>query len=126
MDTTIVLARISGIIFLLIGLSFMNKSYMEAIIDEMGNSKALFWFAGLVLAVLGSVMLGVYSTWSYHWPVLITILGWIALLKGMVIMLFPASWYAFYRKFKPSGIIMISGVAALISGIILLYQGFVR
>jgi uncharacterized membrane protein len=126
MDTIIILARISGIMCLLIGLSMMNKNYMAAIIDEMENSKLSYWLTGFIAAVLGSVMLAFYSTWSGHWPVLITILGWLALLKGITIMLFPASsWHSFYRKFKVSGIVMFSGIIALIVGIILLYKGFI-
>ncbi len=126
MDTIIVLARISGIMCLLIGLSVMNKKYMAAIVGELENSKAMFWFAGFIAALLGAITLAFYSTWSFHWPVLITILGWLALLKGIVIMLFPTSlWHSFYRKFKAGGIIMFSGIIALLFGIILLYKGFI-
>lgn len=81
MDTTIVLARISGIMCLLIGLSVLNKKYMSAITNELENSKALFWFLGFMAVLIGAVTLEFYSTWSLHWPVLITILGWAALLK---------------------------------------------
>jgi uncharacterized membrane protein len=125
MDSVIVLARISGIMCLLIGLSVMNKSSMATIMDELERSKAVFWFIGFMAALLGAIMLNVYSTWSAHWPVLLTILGWLALLKGIAIMLFPSSaWHSFYRKFKASGIVMFSGILALLVGIILLYKGF--
>ncbi len=125
MDSVIVLARISGIMCLLIGLSVMNKSNMAAIMYELESSKGLFWFIGFMAALIGAIMLAVYSTWSAHWPVLLTILGWLALLKGIAIMLFPSSaWHSFYRKFKASGIVMFSGIIALLVGIILLYKGF--
>jgi hypothetical protein len=125
MDTTIVLARICGIMCLLIGLSVMNKNLMTTMINELENSKALFWFVGFVAALIGAVTLAFYSTWSLHWPVLITILGWLALLKGIAIMLFPASLSPVYRKFKASGIIMFSGIIALLVGAVLLYKGFI-
>ena len=126
MNTTIVLARISGIMCLLIGLSVMNKKFMAAVIDDILNSKALFWFIGFVAAMIGAIVLAFYSTWNAHWPVLITILGWLALLKGIAIMLFPGSMsHSVYRKFKTGGIIMFSGVIAIIFGIILLYKGFI-
>lgn len=126
MDNTIILARIGGTICLLLGLSVMNKSYMAAMINELENGKALFWFFGFVAALIGSITLAFYSTWSMQWPVLITILGWLALLKGIIIMLFPvSSWHSFFRKFKGSGIIMFSGGLSLLFGIILLYKGFI-
>jgi threonine/homoserine/homoserine lactone efflux protein len=125
MDTTIILARISGFICLLLGLSIMNKKFMAGVIDELLNSKALFWFIGFVAAVIGTIMLAFYSTWNAHWPVLITILGWLALLKGIAIMLMPGYMNrSVYRKFKTSGIIMFSGIIGIIFGLILLYKGF--
>ena len=125
MDTTIILARISGIMCLLIGLSVMNKSFMSSVIDDILNSKALFWFIGFVAVMIGAIVLAFYSTWSVHWQVLLTIIGWLALLKGTAIMLFPGSMnHAVYRKLKTSSIIMVSGIIAILFGIILLYKGF--
>ncbi len=126
MYTTIVLAKISGLMCLAIGLSVLNKKSMAVIIDELLNSKnrALFWFVGFVAALIGAVTLSFYNTWSFHWPVLITILGWAALLKGVIIMLFPDSLLSYYKKLKINGIVMFGGVVALIFGIILLYKSF--
>ncbi len=109
---------------MLTGLSVMNKSYVGAMIDELENSKTLFWFMGFVTVVLGSVTLGFYSTWTFDWPVIITIIGWMMLLKGMLIMLFPATWVPLYKKFHLNGMVTVSGAIAIIVGIILLYEGF--
>lgn len=126
METTLVLAKISGLMCLLIGLSVLNKNFMTTIVDEVLNNKALFWFIGFVAALIGSIVLAFYSTWSAHWPVLLTIVGWLALLKGIAIMLFPGYMnHSVYRKFKASGIIMFSGVIAMLVGIILLYKSLV-
>ena len=38
---------------------------------------------------MGTVMLALYNTWSKSWRVLVTIIGWLALIKGAVLMLFP-------------------------------------
>lgn len=124
MDNTIILARVCGIMCLVVGLTAINKSFITSVINELENSKAMFWFAGFVAALLGAIVLALYSAWSPHWRVLITILGWLSLLKGVVIMLAPASLMSFYRKFKTSGIIVFSGIIGLLVGIILLYKGF--
>ena len=120
-----VMARIAGVMCVAISLSVFNRKSMSAIINELEGSRALFWFVGFVAALIGAISLAFYSTWSAHWPVLITILGWLSLLKGLAIMLFPGSTaHSFYRKFKDSGIVMFSGLISLIVGIILLYKGF--
>lgn len=124
MNITLGLARVSGIICLLIGLSVMNKKYMAAIVSEIENSKALLWTLGFMAAVLGLVSLSIYNAWSGDWKVLLTILGWVSLLKGIAIMAFPAaSWHSLHRKYK-SDIFVYSGGLALILGIILVYFGF--
>ncbi len=125
MDASIVLAKISGIMCLLVGLTALNKKYIAAIIDELESSKALFWFIGFVAALIGAVILALYSAWGFNWRVLITILGWLSLLKGIAITLFPDSLMSFYKKFKASGIILFSGVIAIIFGVILLYKAFI-
>lgn len=98
MDTTIVLAKICGVMCVLIGLSVLNKRAMAAIIDDLLKSVALFWFVGFVAVLIGLVTLKFYRAWSFSWPVLITILGWLSLLKGAVIMLFPEFLSSFTRK----------------------------
>ena len=125
MDTLIVLARISGIMCLLVGLTALNKKFIGAVISEFESSKVLFWSAGFTAALLGSILLALYSTWNAHWQVLLTILGWLALLKGILIMLFPGWLMSVYKKLKTSGIIMFSGIIGILFGLVLLYKGFI-
>ncbi len=125
METILVLARVSGIVCLLVGLSVMNKAYISAMIDELEHSKTLFWFIGFITMILGLVVLSLYNVWSFDWPVFLTIVGWAMLLKGTAIMLFPNTWVPMYKKFKLNGIVMTSGVISIVVGLILLYEGFV-
>lgn len=125
MDTLIVLARISGIMCLLVGLTALNKKFIGAVISEFESSKVLFWSAGFTAALLGSILLSLYNTWNAHWPVLLTILGWLALLKGVIIMLFPGWLITSYKKIKTGDIIMLSGIIGILFGVILLYKGFI-
>lgn len=125
MDPIIVLARVTGLMCLLIALSVFNRKSMSAIINDLERSIALFWSLGFLAALLGIIILSLYSTWSMQWTVLITILGWLALLKGIIAMLFPGSLaHSVLRRFKNSGIIMFSGIVSLIFGLVLLYKGF--
>jgi uncharacterized membrane protein len=123
--TILTMAKISGLLCVLIGLSTMNARAMSAVTAEMEQRQGFFWFVGFVAAVLGATMLAFYSQWTTHWPVLLTVLGWAAVLKGGAIMLFPRTlWNSVYGRLKVGPTIRISGVIALVLGIVLLYEGY--
>ena len=125
MDVAVVLARVWGVACVVVGLSLLNRKNIGAVVSGLESSRALFWLTGFVTVVLGAVSLAVYGAWDGGWQVLLTILGWLALIKGVAITLWPSSLMSFYRKFKVESLAPISGAIALVIGIILLYVGFV-
>lgn len=86
---SILLAKILGIYFLAIGLSFvMNpdlfKRYAKLVKDEG------FMTLGAIIALfLGATIVSLHNLWIFAWPVLITILGWWSLIKGFGILAYP-------------------------------------
>ena len=93
--------------------------------DELARSKALTWLAGLLTFVIGVASVSFYHAWSSDWRVVVTIFGWLTVLKGAFITLFPTASIAFYRKALTSTVMTVSGVVAVLIGIVLLYLGTV-
>lgn len=48
---------------------------------------------------MGMVIVALYNVWRADWRVLVTVLGWLTVIKGAVIMLLPSSMMLFYRRF---------------------------
>ncbi len=118
------LALFWGATLLVIGLSVFNKRFILNVVQEIENSKALLWLNGFIAFILGAATLSLYSEWTSDWRVVITIVGWLCILKGIGLMVFPGTFLAIYKKFKVEPAIMVSGVIAILLGLGLLYLGF--
>ena len=51
---------------------------------------------------------------------LITLLGWLGLIKGTYILIFPNSTISIYKKFNKDGILVFGGILAIILGLLFL------
>jgi Na+/proline symporter len=123
MNTPIVLADLYGGLLVIVGLTAFKKNYLKSLFEELAKSEGLLWMAGLFTFALGVVSLALYSTWSSNWEVLITIAGWLALLKGIFLTLFGKTAIKFYRKMIKGSMPAIIGVIAVILGVVFLYYG---
>ena len=93
------------------------------VMTDLANSKGLAWTLGIVTFLAGAVTVSLYNVWSSSWEVLVSIIGWLLLIKGVFITLFPNASIPFYRKVASNSLLVISGVIAIIIGVILLYLG---
>ena len=93
--------------------------------NDLVNNQGLLWVTGLVTFVMGTVMLALYNTWSKSWRVLVTIIGWLALIKGAVLMLFPQVM-TLYVNFLSNTTLTLSGIYAIVLGGLFLFLGIKR
>jgi hypothetical protein len=118
------LAQILGIIFLVGGLAalFSRKS-MSAAIDGVIESHAILWIWGFINLLFGATIVAFHGAWSSDWRIIITIAGWGGILKGALLMLFPNSARALYRKCNTPSVLMTGGIVAILLGLFFLYAG---
>jgi hypothetical protein len=90
--TTVFLGRLLGLYLVAISLGMLaNRRRTLDTLDEMARSGPWMLFSGMVATAAGlAVVLG-HQVWSGGaLPVLVTLMGWAALLKGVTLMLVPA------------------------------------
>ncbi|MEQ6168802.1 hypothetical protein AAOE16_16510 [Ekhidna sp. MALMAid0563] len=125
MDISIVIARVISIIYLSmgIGLAFSNSYYNEAFKKVVHDSTYLF-LGGWIATVLGAVLVHYHNIWVNDWRTLVTIVCWIILIKGALLLAFPRLVKHFEGWFTPDGIqrYYLPIVTAL--GLIFGYYGF--
>jgi len=94
MVASILIAQVLSIIYLAfaIGLLVSNDFYKKALPQIMSNSST-YLFGGFLAIVLGMLMIRHHNSWQNNWTSLITIIGWIALLKGITALVFPQYLY---------------------------------
>ena len=119
------LAILAGSAFLVVGLSLFINPYVSTVMSDLVNNQGLLWVTGLVTFVMGTVMLALYNTWSKSWRVLVTIIGWLALIKGAVLMLFPQVM-TLYVNFLSNTTLTLSGIYAIVLGGLFLFLGIKR
>ena len=119
------LAILAGSAFLVVGLSLFINPYVSTAMNDLVNNQGLLWVTGLVTFVMGTVMLALYNTWSKSWRVLVTIIGWLALIKGAVLMLFPQVM-TLYVNFLSNTTLTLSGIYAIVLGGLFLFLGIKR
>jgi hypothetical protein len=90
MQTSVFLAKLLGPFFLAAGAGLLfNGMAFRGIADEFLRSPALVFLAGLIVMPAGLAIVLTHNVWALNWPVLITILGWLALLGGMLRLTMP-------------------------------------
>ena len=90
MNVTLVLAQALGIIFVVMGISMLgNKKYLVNAVQDIMRSPGLLWLCGFVALAMGAVLVALGNLWGSGSQLLIAILGWIAVLKGVFILIFP-------------------------------------
>ena len=85
MPTSIFLAKLIGPFFAIVGISvLMNADAFRAIAKEFMKSPGLVFLSGLLTLPVGLAIVLTHNVWVANWPVLITIVGWLAVITGVI------------------------------------------
>ena len=125
MNTSIVIAQLSGICFVVLGISMLlNKKWMAVVVEDMTKNQGLLWLAGFFALVLGSLIVVCNNEWTSGLPLFVTVLGWLTLIKGAVILVFPNTTLSYYKKVNTGNVFVWGGLIVLVLGVFLMYCGF--
>jgi len=73
--------------------------------------------AGYATFVPGLAIVYFHNRWTGGWPVLVTLLGWLSLIVGLLRMVFPAELAGLAAKIAPSAAAVFPVFAVLFLGI---------
>lgn len=122
---TLIIAQVLGIVFVVLGLSmFFNKKNTISVMEELVRSKSFMWIGGFMALIMGVVIIEINNAGSSRLHLLVSIIGWLALIKGIFLLLFPNMAASFYEKVNKSSAFVLAGLIAFVLGLILLYKGF--
>ena len=119
------LAQVYGFSSVIVCLSFLVKpKHLKNLFAAAENETHLL-FIGMANVFLGVTSLLLYSSWDMGWQRIITLLGWVMIIKGIIYLFIPEtavkylkSWQAKYMQKAP--IVLVVGVAF---GCLLVYLG---
>ena len=126
MDLSIFIAKIYGIVFIAVGLGMLiNPKYYLKAIDSMLKNYGVTYLGGTMALIVGYLIVTYHNIWVKDWTVIITIIGWIALIKGLSLLIFPKKSLEFSSSMVKKKNFTVWSVIALILGIVLAYFGFI-
>lgn len=126
MSNAHLIAQVLGPLYLVAGIGFFaNPGMAEKMIGIIDGNAAHGFLWGLPTLAAGLIMLTLHDTWSTDWTVLITLIGWLAALKGVFLMLSPGMVTSLSKAFfSPSSRVKVWAVGPLALGAFLCAKGF--
>jgi len=126
MSTSIFLARLIGPVMALVGVSLLaNEAAFRKMALEFLRSPALIFFTGMILMPAGLAVVLSHNVWVMDWPVIITILGWVAVISGAIRVFAPERATKIGKDFLNRKIFTIVAAAIWLAvGVVLCYFGF--
>lgn len=89
MNDFLLLARFWGWLTLIVAVVFLfQPARLREIKLLMIENRGFSLMYGIVSLILGLASVLLYNSWSLHWASLISLFGWMALLKGIYVLAF--------------------------------------
>jgi hypothetical protein len=128
MQASVIVARIVGPVFVVIGIGILaNLSLYAAAVADAVRSTTLIFLAGLLCLAAGVAILNAHRAWTADWRVIITLIGWVFVLAGIVRIVFPQLAATLAPAFYSGPIAMaIPGIVVLLLGGFLSFEGYRR
>jgi len=125
METSVFLAKLIGPVFLVAGLSVLiSPQRTRRLGREFIDSEALIFLSGIITLPVGLAIVIVNNVWA-GWPVIITIIGWLAVLAGIARMLaFDGIRSIGRAMLDKTSLFAVPGAIMAALGAYLSYQGY--
>jgi len=125
MATSIFLARLIGPVMALVGVSVLaNEAAFRKLAQEFLRSPALIFLSGMILMPAGLAVVLSHNVWVANWTVIITLLGWIAVISNAMRVFAPDRATKLGKKVLSYNFTMAAAAFWLIVGAALCYFGF--
>jgi hypothetical protein len=125
MNTSILIARILAVVYIAVSLGILiNWKYYKKALQEVMRNAGFVLLSGFIACSLGVVMITYHNFWTDDWTSAITVIGWIALVKGIWLLVSPRelSQYALLIEAKFSRWLLVSITLGL--GLVFGWFGF--
>ena len=124
-ETTLLVVQLAGPILLALGLGFLlnQKMYMK-VYSGFGKNPFMVVLAGMMSMVMGILIVMNHNLWSTPLEVIVSILGWGALVKGAAFMVIPTFYEKMGKIFTNKSFFTIVSLIAIVLGGYLSWVGF--
>ena len=119
-DVSVFLGRFFGFYLVIVAVALLvNRQRIMLIVKSFADNPALMIFSGFVNLVLGLLVVMLHNVWVADWRVVVTILAWLTLAKGISRWFFPGAAKNMADKVNDRWVV-ITAVSCLVVGLYLL------
>jgi len=92
-ETTLFLGQIIGPVMVIYGLSFLvrKEAYQKLMSEAQKIDSMSLLLAGMSALIIGLAMVIKHNTWGNPVEIIISLLGWMSLVKGLTLAFMPSS-----------------------------------
>ena len=124
MELSLLIAKIISIIYISSGIGVLIGTInFNDIVEDFDKSPALTFVVGSVGIIIGIILIEYHNIWVKNWKVLVTIISWLFLIGGLVVVIIPKSLTYFKNSYISS---RIWGLFMISFGLIIGYFGFIK
>ncbi len=103
----------------------LNKKVLPELAGQMAHDFGIIFMSGILLLVAGIAIVRVHNDWSGGWPLLVTLLGWLAIIGGLARMLYFRHLALLAPGFvQTPALITGTAVVLLLTGVFLILKGY--
>ncbi len=126
MERSHFLAKLIGPVFIVGGAGMiLNTAVYRAMFERALHDHMFIYLSGVIALPVGLAIVALHNDWKWHWPLIITVIGWLALIGGTVRMIAPqvieqiGTSVLDYPNF-----FVVDGAFAVLLGVLLSYFGY--
>lgn len=130
MATSRYIARLMGPVLLVIGIGMVMGMLTEgdgysSLLKEFIGSRALIFLTGMAALLAGVAIINAHNLWVPDWRVVITVLGWLFILRGFMNLVFPITVQDLGDRMIASHAgVLASAAVTIVLGAILSIMGY--
>jgi len=125
MYLSLFLAQVIGLYLFLTALAMLvHQHRFKKTNTDLLNNQLLITLTGGILLILGLLIVVDHNVWVPDWPVLITIIGWIMLLTGLMRLFVPDAYVKMSKDMQGKLVYTLGCWVRLFVGIYLIWAGF--
>lgn len=127
METTIIITRIFATVYVAFGLGMLiSPNFYKEEIGKLLVTPSFIFLSGFLAIIFGVLIVTTHHYWENDWRMIISIFGWIALVKGVLLIIAPEQAQGFrYSLLKPENTKIIAYLL-LALGVLFGYFGFIH
>ena len=90
MELSLFLGKVIGLYLIIVSIAvILRRPAFESLLQEASQSHCVMVFSAVLMTIIGLLIVVSHNVWVDDWRIVITLLGWLTLIKGLGLFYFP-------------------------------------